>query len=94
MMVGLMIAIVMATLVLMGCWIANRPDAAALAGDLRLCPTSQPSALRPEEVVDLLAKRQSAYDESYRGTFQLLVLSGLVPLFTLMAGYVFGKSKA
>ena len=26
--------------------------------------------------------------------FQLLVASGLIPLFTLLAGYVFGKGQA
>ena len=94
MMLGLLVTIMAATVALMVFWVANRPDAAHLLADLRQFPTSQPSALKPEDVVELLAKRQAAYDESYRGTFQLRVMSGLVPLFTLMAGYVFGKSKA
>ena len=68
-------------------------DAARLAGDLRLFPTTQASALRPEGLVELLSRRQAAYDQSYRDTFQLLVMSALVPLFTLTAGYGFGRSK-
>ena len=94
MMVGLLMTVAVVTVALFVCWVAGRPDAARLALDLRQFPTTAPSSLAPEQVLDLLAKRQAAYDESFRGMFQLLVLSGLVPLFTLMAGYVFGKSKA
>ena len=93
MMVWTLVVIVGLTATLLLFWATHRPDAAQLADELRAFPSTRPTMLAPEEVIDLLAKRQAAYDESYRGMFQLLVLSGLVPLFTLMAGYVFGRSK-
>ncbi len=45
----------------------------------------------PQILVDLHAKLQHEHTNAYRDFFQMLVLSGLVPLFTLLAGYVFGK---
>ena len=49
------------------------------------------SSADPKEVVDTLEKLQSNHFDHFRGIFQLVVLSGLVPLFTLLAGYAFGS---
>lgn len=48
----------------------------------------------PTVVVSLLGELQSTHTTQFKEMFQLLVMSGLVPLFTLLAGYVFGRGKA
>ena len=45
----------------------------------------------PEASLRVLIQLRDEHFENYRDMFQLVVLSGLVPLFTLLAGYVFGK---
>lgn len=47
--------------------------------------------LTPDKAAELLSKLRADHFEQCRDMFQIVVLSGLVPLFTLMAGYVFGK---
>ncbi len=48
----------------------------------------------PQAVVKLLGELRAAHTTQYKEMFQVAVLSGLVPLFTLLAGYVFGRGKA
>jgi len=48
----------------------------------------------PEMLMEILTQLRAEHNESFRDMFQLFVLSGLVPLFTLLAGYVFGKGQA
>jgi len=50
--------------------------------------------LTPEKAAELLESLQSKHFEHFRDIFQIAVLSALVPLFTLMAGYVFGRGRA
>ena len=74
-------------------WWSTRPtyaDCAALFAAGRGAAT-QP--VTPEQVVELVDRMQSRRAEQYRGMIQLVVLSVLVPLFTLIAGYVFGKAR-
>ena len=47
----------------------------------------------PKEVVELLRSLRRDHFDHFRDLFQLVVLSGLVPLFTLLAGYAFGSSE-
>jgi predicted PurR-regulated permease PerM len=53
-----------------------------------------PSDLKADQALDLYAKLRQAHTQQVRDLFQLIVMSAIVPLFTLLAGYVFGKSKA
>jgi Tfp pilus assembly protein PilO len=65
-------------------WASTRPtlaDAVAQAEVLQ-----QPAA-------QLLRELQVEHFEQYRDAFQLFVLSGIVPLFTLIAGYAFGSAR-
>ena len=51
------------------------------------------SDLKPDQALDLYAKLRQAHSQQVRDLFQLIVMTAIVPLFTLLAGYVFGKSK-
>ena len=48
----------------------------------------------PKVAAELLEQLRDGHLERFREMFQLLVMSALVPLFTLLAGYVFGKSSS
>jgi len=47
----------------------------------------------PKEVVELLRNLRRDHFDYFRDLFQLVVLSGLVPLFTLLVGYAFGSRE-
>ena len=49
------------------------------------------SNTKPEDALRVLIQLRDEHFENFRDMFQLIVLSGFVPLFTLLAGYVFGK---
>lgn len=51
-------------------------------------------AATPEQVAEMMSSLQRDHFEQCRNLFQIVVLSALVPLFTLLAGYVFGKGRA
>ncbi|HPO13675.1 MAG TPA: hypothetical protein PLI09_09535 [Candidatus Hydrogenedentes bacterium] len=55
-------------------------------------PQAQPQD--PEKILQLWTKLQEAHTQTCTSVFQTVVLTGLIPLFTLLAGYVFGKSHA
>src|SRR5262245_61624234 len=46
------------------------------------------------DALDILIRLRADHLNHYREMFQLVVLSGLVPLFTLLAGYMFGRNQA
>lgn len=46
-----------------------------------------------KEVLEALQALRSAHFGELRDLFQIVVLSGLVPLFTLLAGYAFGSRQ-
>ncbi len=48
----------------------------------------------PQTAAGLLDQLRDAHLKRFREMFQLLIMSALVPLFTLLAGYVFGKSSS
>lgn len=56
--------------------------------------SSQAQPQDPEKILQLWAKLQEAHTQTCTSVFQTIVLTGLIPLFTLLAGYVFGKSHA
>lgn len=72
----------------LGAWALTVPtieDVRALAGG---------AALDDAQVAaELLNELREGHLNRFREMFQLLVMSALVPLFTLLAGYVFGKSS-
>lgn len=51
-----------------------------------------PSAA-PKEIIDTLRELRRDHLDQFRDLFQLVVLSGLVPLLTLLAGYAFGTRE-
>ena len=51
------------------------------------------SSADPKDVVEILRELQRDHFDQFQGLFQLLVLSALVPLFTLLAGYAFGTRQ-
>ena len=51
------------------------------------------SSAAPKDVVDTLRELRRDHFDQFRDLFQLVVLSGLVPLLTLLAGYAFGTRE-
>ena len=47
----------------------------------------------PKEILEALRDLRRDHFDQLRELFQLVVLSGLVPLFTLLAGYAFGTRE-
>ena len=72
--------------VFLGLWTATRPSLAQV-GDLL------GSSADPKAALDALHNLRRDHFDHFRSLFQLLVLSGLVPLFTLLAGYAFGTRE-
>lgn len=46
-----------------------------------------------KDLVETLLNLRREHFEQFRDLFQIVVLSGLVPLFTLLAGYAFGARQ-
>ena len=68
-------------------WAVTQPtleEARALVG----------SGQDPQATVQVLTQLREAHTKNHQEMFQAVVLSVLVPLFTLLAGYVFGRSRA
>ncbi len=53
-----------------------------------------PLDLTKAQILQLWTKLHEAHTQTCTSVFQTVVLTGLVPLFTLLAGYVFGKSHS
>ena len=51
------------------------------------------SSAQATDVMEALRTLRDQHFDQFRSLFQLIVLSGLVPLFTLLAGYAFGRSR-
>ena len=47
----------------------------------------------PRERLEALRSLRKEHFDQYRDLFQILVLSGLTPLFTMLAGYAFGARQ-
>jgi len=91
-MLVLLVAIVLITLVFLVGWLATRPamsDVTTILG-----PTDANDAASLTARIDAFEKLCQNHLDHYRDLFQLLILGGLVPLFTLIAGYVFGRNQA
>lgn len=52
------------------------------------------STAEPKVVLETFRELQRDHFDYFRGLFQLLVLSGLIPLITLFAGYTFGAQTS
>jgi hypothetical protein len=68
-------------------WCLTRPTFTSVQGMFG-------DAVEPKVVVDTLRELRRDHVDHYRDIFQLLVLSGLVPLVTLFAGYTFGRQES
>ena len=73
-------------------WWASRP--ALQHAEALLRGSTGTGQLDADKVVETLGKLQRDHTEHFRNVFQLVVMSALVPLFTLLAGYVFGRSHS
>ena len=51
------------------------------------------NAAAPKDVLETLRNLQRDHFDQFRDLFQIVVPSGLVPLFTLLAGYAFGARE-
>lgn len=75
----------MAALFLFGWWF-TRPSLAEVQQLLG-------ADAKPNEVLEALRGLQRDHLDQFRDLFQLIVLSALVPLFTLLTGYAFGSKE-
>ncbi len=88
----LLLAIIVVTGLLAVAWFATRPCTSDVTAILTSAdPNSRATAAAH---IDALEKLCANHLNNYRDLFQLMVLGGLVPLFTLITGYVFGRSHA
>lgn len=74
-------------------WWATRPTLKDVEGLLKAAAGNPQQPVDADKLVETLAKLQRDHTEQFRNLFQLLVMAALVPLFTLLAGYVFGKTQ-
>jgi hypothetical protein len=65
-------------------WATTRPSVA----DARFM-----AELLQQPPIEVLRDLRAEHFEQYADAFQLFVLSGMVPLFTLLAGYTFGSAR-
>jgi hypothetical protein len=77
-------------LVTVGFWVSWMWTEPTLADARSLLGTTDPAGT----AVEVLLRLRSEHLNQYREMFQMVVLSGLVPLFTLLAGYMFGRGQA
>src|SRR6516162_3376805 len=93
-MIGLLCAIgVLSLLFLIGWW-ATLPGPADVQHVLTDITGKALTDLKPDQALDLYTKMRQGHTQQVRDLFQLVVMSAIIPLFTLLAGYVFGKSQA
>ena len=71
-------------------WWTTRPALRDAEAVLRVAAAG--GQVDADKLVETLGKLQRDHTEQFRTLFQLVVMSALVPLFTLLAGYVFGRS--
>ena len=82
----LLLVICLFALSFMVAWVFTRPD-------LQTVQTVLGAGASPQEVMNVLKALQQEHLQQFRDLFGLIVQSGLVPLFTLLAGYVFGSRQ-
>ena len=87
----LLYAIVVATCLVLLAWFATRPDMQDVETILGQADPNDPAAAARLDALERLCQNHLNH---FQDLFQMLVLGGLVPLFTLMAGYVFGRHQA
>ncbi len=92
-MVILLVVICLFTAAFLALWAWTQPSLSDVAALLKSNPSSaDPSSA--QTVLETWIQLRREHSERFREMFQLLVASGLIPLFTLLAGYVFGKGQA
>ena len=89
----LLVVVCLVTLLMLVAWWSTRPTLQDVETLLKAAAGSSQQPLEPEKVAQTLGLLQRDHADQFRNVFQFAVMSGLVPLFTLMAGYVFGKGK-
>ena len=90
----LLIVICGAAVLFMIAWAAGRPNQDDVKQFIDAVNASNPEQAVPlKDKFEMLRQLQQDHSEQYRNLFQVVVLSGLVPLFTLLAGYIFGKGQ-
>jgi hypothetical protein len=88
----LLIAICLIGLVLAIVWWRTQPTIAEvqlLAG----CHAADAQCVQSDKLIEVYTKLATQHSDEFKSLFQLIVSSTLVPLFTLLAGYVFGKGE-
>lgn len=82
----LLLVIMLLAVTLVLAWWMTRPSLAEVQSILG-------TSANPKDVVETLRTLRRDHFENFGDLFQLIVLSGLVPLFTLLAGYAFGSRQ-
>ena len=88
----LLLAIILVTMIFLVGWLWTRPTPSEVATILGQVDANDPAGAADR--IDTLSTLCQNHLDNYRDLFQVLVLGGLVPLFTLIAGYVFGRNLA
>ena len=88
----LLVVICAMAVLALAAWTFTRPDAVeavALLGSR----DEGAAVVNPTEVREVLRELQERHAAQFADLFQMVVMSVLMPLFTLLAGYVFGRSR-
>jgi ABC-type spermidine/putrescine transport system permease subunit I len=91
-MAGLIVAMAIIIVVLLSAWWWTMPDCQQVMR--MLSSEGRAQSIEPDKFLQLWTKLEEAHTQMFTSIFQTVVLSGLVPIFTLLAGYVFGKAQA
>ena len=91
-MLMLLWAICISVVLFLLCWWCTRPSQTDVK-DLAVALAGQNATVSAEQLREVLVAMRQEHSTSLKDLFQTLVLSGLVPLFTLIAGYLFGKGQ-
>lgn len=59
-----------------------------------LCKSATGTTPDAAKHVELFTSLRKVHTDGFKDMFQLVVLSGLIPIFTLLAGYVFGTRQS
>lgn len=93
-MAALLAVICIVTGLFLVAWWTTRPGLKDVEALLKSTAGTPAPVIEADKLVETLGKLQRDHTEQFRSLFQLVVMSALLPLFTLLAGYVFGKTQA
>jgi hypothetical protein len=88
-------AIVGVSALFIASWWWSLPGPSEVASYVKtFAPSNEPTKLTPEQIIDLVSRMRASHTELYKSMIQMVVLSVLLPIFTLVAGYVWGSNRS